>query len=171
MNVGDNSKTTAGRYKINKELMPRLAWMLQDGDEVLYIGTDSSWDYKNIFWNPSKECPFTTIDMSEHLNPDIVGNIEEMPHVESGKYSAVIMIGIYEFLNHPNKAFEELKRVLKPGGILFVAFPGKGYYNDNRGITPAGCLEALQGFVATEMHLLYEGKDVPNSIIMFARKK
>jgi len=170
MKVGDLESTTQGRYKINTELMPRLAWQLKNGDEVLYIGTDSSWDYKSFFWNPGKQCPFTTIDMSENYHPDIVGNIEDMPHVESDKYGAVIMIGIYEFLNHPDKAFQELKRVLKPGGILFVAFPGKGYYNDNRGITPAGCLEALQGFVATEMFMIYEGKEVPNSIIVFAHK-
>ena len=171
MNLGDNSRTTAGRYKINKELMPRLATMLKDGDEVLYIGTNSTWDYKTFFWNPSKECPFLTIDISEQFSPDIVGNIEEMPHVESGRFSAVIMIGIYEFLNHPEKAFEEIKRVLRPGGILFVAFPGKGYYNDNRGVTPQESLDLLYGMIPSEMHLLYEGKEVPNSIIVFARKK
>ena len=170
MKIGDLENTTAGRYKINTELMPRLAWMLKNGDEVLYIGTDSSWDYKTFFWNPGKQCPFTTIDSNPGLKCDIVGNIEEMPHVESGRFSAVIMIGIYEFLNHPDKAFEEIKRVLKPNGILFVAFPGKGYYNDNRGITPQGCFDLLYGMTPSEMHLLYEGKDVPNSIIVFAKK-
>ena len=170
MRIGDLEKTSKGRYFLNTWMIPKCTTLLKNGQEVLFIGTDTEWDYKPFFWNPSKQCPYTTIDKNSTYNPDIVGNIENMPQIESGKYSLVIMIGIYEFLDKISEAFTECLRVLKPGGYLLVAFPGKGYYNDDRGISPNQVGEILKDYRVLETHYLYEGSKEPNSICVLCQK-
>jgi len=171
MKVGDNKTTSRGRYFLNTYLVPRLANILQDGEQVLFIGTDTSWDYKPFFWNPAKQCPYYTIDKAEQYKPDMVGNIEDCPQVNDNAFSLVIMIGVYEFLDHTEKAFKECNRILTSNGYLLVAFPGKGYYNDNRGVTAKETYDILKDYRVLETYCIYEGKEEPNSICVLAQKK
>jgi 2-polyprenyl-3-methyl-5-hydroxy-6-metoxy-1,4-benzoquinol methylase len=39
---------------------------------------------------------------------------------ESGSFDAVLSLGVLEHVAHPNESLEELKRVLEPGGTLYV---------------------------------------------------
>lgn len=171
MKVGDLEKTSHGRYVLNTWLVPRIATVLKNGEQVLFVGTDTSWDYKPFFWNPSKQCPYYTLDKAEHLKPDIVADIQNCPDVKDASFSLVIMIGVYEFLERPMDAFKEIDRVLIPEGYLLVAFPGKGYYNDNRGITPQQVWELLPNYRILEVYSIYEGNEEPNSICVLAQKK
>ena len=170
MKVGDLEKTTKGRHFLNTYLLPRMAQILQNGDNVLFVGTDTSWDYKPFFWNPAKQCPYYTMDINESYKPDIVANIEDCSDVQDRFFTLVIMIGVYEFLNHPDKAFEECKRVLCDNGYLLVAFPGKGYYPDNRGVTKEQPFEILKDFRILESYYLYEGNEEPNSVCVLCQK-
>ena len=171
MKVGDLESTTKGRFFLNTWLVPRLAGVLKSGDRVLFIGTDTSWDYKPFFWNPAKQCPYQTLDKNENYKPDLVGNIENCPQISTNFYSLIILIGVYEFLDHPDEAFKEIYRILVPGGYLMVAFPGKGYYNDNRGVTPQQTYDILKGYQVLETYCLYEGNKEPNSICVLAQKE
>lgn len=170
MKVGDLEKTTKGRYFLNTWLMPRLANILQNGDKVLFVGTDTSWDYKPFFWNPSKACPYYTLDKSPNYNPDIVADIQKCPEVEDGSFSLVILIGVYEFLEKKAEAFSEIKRILDKNGYLMVAFPGRGYYNDHRGVTKEQPIEILKDFRILETYYLYEGNEEPNSVCVLCQK-
>ena len=41
MKVGDTEKTTKGRYVLNTFLIPRMANLMSNGTEVLFVGTDT----------------------------------------------------------------------------------------------------------------------------------
>jgi len=168
--VGDLERTTKGRYFLNTHLLPRMASILTNGDEVLFVGTDTSWDYKPFFWNPAKQCPYFTLDISADNQPDIVGNIEECPQLESDRFKLVILIGVYEFLKRPDKAFSEIRRLLKPGGYLLVALPGKGYFSDYRGIERKQAIDILKDYQVLETYYLWEGHEEPNSICVLCQK-
>lgn len=170
MKPGDLERTTRGRFFLNTYLIPRLANLMQTGDEVLFIGTDTSWDYKPFFFNPSKLCTYTTIDVAERYNPDIVGDIQNCPQIENDRFSLILMIGIYEFLDHIPEAFAEMKRILKPDGYLMVAFPGKGYYPDHRGANIPEIYEVMKDYRILEIYNLYEGNKEPNSVCVLAQK-
>jgi SAM-dependent methyltransferase len=171
MQVGDNERTTKGRYFLNTYLLPRMASILNNGCEVLFVGTDTSWDYKPLFWSPAKQCPYVTMDKAERYNPDIVASIESCPEVQDNRFALVIMIGVYEFLDHKAEAFAEINRILTPGGYLMCAFPGKGYYPDNRGVAPEEVYGILKDYRVLEVYNLYEGKEEPNSVCVVAQKK
>jgi len=171
MQVGDLERTSKGRAFLNTWLMPRMANILTNGEEVLFIGTDTNWDYKPFFWNPAKQCLYTTLDKNSTFNPDITANIESCPQIEDNRFSMVIMIGVYEFLDKIPEAFKEIHRILKPNGYLVVAFPGKGYYPDHRGMAKDGVFEVLVDYTVLEEYFIYEGREEPNSVIVVASKK
>jgi SAM-dependent methyltransferase len=147
-----------------------MAQSLSNGNEVLFVGTDTAWDYKPFFWNPSKQCPYFTLDNNSNYNPDIVADIQKCPEVPDDKFSLILLIGVYEFLDHKAEAFAEIKRILCKDGFLLVALPGKGYYNDNRGVARSETLEVLKDFRVLETYFIYEGNEEPNSIICICQK-
>jgi SAM-dependent methyltransferase len=127
MKVTDLNNTTRGRYFINTHLLPRLASGLKNESTVLFVGTDTGWDYKSLFFNPSKLCDFKTLDLKEG---DIVGDISECPQILNDSYDLVVLIGVYEFVNNDRKPlmFQEIHRILKPTGKAMLSLPGQGYY-------------------------------------------
>lgn len=171
MKVGDLEKTTKGRYYLNTWLIPRMASILSNGSRVLFVGTDTSWDYKPFFWNPSKQCPYETLDKAERFTPDIVGDIQNCPQITGETYGLVILIGVYEFLEKKAEAFKEINRILVKDGYLLVALPGKGYYPDHRGVSPQEVYDILKDFRILETYNIYEGKEEPNSVCVLCQKK
>lgn len=59
-------------------------------------------------------------DMSDFI--DYHYNIHDLPF-EDESFNAVSCISILEHVPHPLKAISELKRVLKPGGRIWVQLP------------------------------------------------
>lgn len=172
MKVGDIERTTKGRYFLNTWLVPRVVNLLNNGDEVLFVGIETNWNYKPFFWNPGKQCPYFTLDINEGLKPDIVCNIEDCRgKIASNRFSLVIMIGMYEFLDSPSKAFREIRRILKPNKYMLIALPGKGYYSDHRGVSLCDISSVIHQFRVLEMYCIYEGKEEPNSICVLCQKK
>jgi ubiquinone/menaquinone biosynthesis C-methylase UbiE len=53
---------------------------------------------------------------------DIVSDITAIPVADSS-FDAVMCIEVFEHIPNPNKAFEELNRVLKKGGYLIITAP------------------------------------------------
>jgi len=171
MKIGDLESTSKGRYLLNTWLMPRMASILKTGEEVLFVGTDTNWDYKPFFWNPGKQCPYITIDIAERYKPDLVADIQNCPQIPDNKFSLVIMIGVHEFLDHIEQAYSEIHRILVPNGYLLIAFPGKGYYPDNRGVAFNDIQTILSHYRTLETYCVWEGNQEPNSVIVLAQKK
>lgn len=166
MQVGDLHKTSRGRYFINVELLPSLAARLKEGDKVLFVGTDSSWDYKSLFFNPSRLTEFITMDISEKYKPDMVGDISNCPQIENDSYDLVILIGVYEFVNNKKQMFEEIHRILKPKGKALLSLPGKGYYEspDNH-VEPWDVWEKIKPLKVEELYAIEDHPERPPSSI------
>lgn len=170
MKVGDTKNTSNGRKFLNTWFVPRVVNLLEDGNEVLFVGTDTPWDYKPFFWNPAKQCIYTTMDINIAFKPDIVSSIEECPMVPDEKFSLVMYIGMWEFVHDNQKAFMEIKRILIPNGYFLIAFPGKGYRDENWAVEPNQVYDILKEFRILEQYYLYEGEIKPSSICVLAQK-
>ncbi len=65
---------------------------------------------------------YTGLDIMEGPNVDVVGDIHNLSaHVAPESMDAVFCISVFEHLGMPWKAAVEINRVLKPGGLVFVA--------------------------------------------------
>lgn len=72
----------------------------------------------------------TTLDMSSHVNPDVVHDLNDLPYpFEDEEFDE---IHAYEVLEHCGRQgdfkfffaqFRELDRILKPGGYIFITCP------------------------------------------------
>ena len=80
--------------------------------QVLDIGAGNT-EYTDIFPNR------TRVDIDPERKPDIVADIVNLPF-KDGSYEVIMCSEIFEHLLEPQKAIEEIKRVLKPGGILIL---------------------------------------------------
>ena len=51
------------------------------------------------------------------------GNIEEQIPFEDNKFDCVVMLELIEHLANVNRAYEEIRKVLKPGGVVLISTP------------------------------------------------
>jgi ubiquinone/menaquinone biosynthesis C-methylase UbiE len=75
---------------------------------------------------------YRILDPVDTYHPDIVGDIHNLPMKDESE-EAIICIAVLEHVENPIKAFEEMYRVLKPGGYLFVYVPFLYYYHAEKG--------------------------------------
>jgi len=172
MKIGDIRSTTEGRRLINTILLPRLAEGLAEGDTVLFVGTETNWDYKPLFFNPKLLCDYKTLDIAERFNPDIVGSIEECPMIPDSSQNLVVLIGVYEFVNRKTEMFKEIARILKPEGRALLSLPGIGYYKSpDNAVEPWEVFEKIKPLFAKEMYIIGERADArPTSVHVVASK-
>jgi SAM-dependent methyltransferase len=136
------------------------------------VGTDSAWDYKNLFWNPSLLCEFMTLDKNESLKPDIVGTIEGCDELETSSFNFVILIGVYEFVEKKPEMFAEINRILKPEGFALLSLPGAGFYESpNNHVEPWEVWSEVKPLMIKEVHVVGEKPDHrPTSVHVIATK-
>lgn len=91
--------------------------------KTLFVGVDKKWDYKKYFKD------YQTLDTNPRMKPDIEADIQHCPKIADQTYDTVIMTGVYEYLNKPDKAFMEIMRILKPKGQALLCIDGFGYYH------------------------------------------
>jgi SAM-dependent methyltransferase len=71
-----------------------------------------------------------TVDAVAAPGVDVVGDIHGLPFAD-GSFDAVFCTGTLEHITDPFRAIQELRRVLRPGGILYVDVPFmQGYHAD-----------------------------------------
>lgn len=106
-----------------------------DKPEVLEIGTkrsDPNFPTHHKVWNPDGE--WTMADVSDGIDVDIVIDAHAMYDLHSEYFDAVVAVSVWEHLERPWIAAEEVFRVLRPGGIAYIAthqtFPLHGYPSD-----------------------------------------
>jgi SAM-dependent methyltransferase len=79
---------------------------------------------------------YEVMDPVDTYHPDIVGDVMDMP-MPDDSYDAIFCLAILEHVPRPLDAVRELRRVLKPGGTIFLYVPFlspyhamPGYYGD-----------------------------------------
>ena len=66
----------------------------------------------------------TYLDFDEIANPDILHDLNIFPYpIEDNSFDEIIAKHIIEHLDHPQEFIEELCRVCKPGGTIFIETP------------------------------------------------
>ena len=100
---------------------------------------------------------YLILDKVAEYNPDIVGDIHNLPFKDNS-IESIICIAILEHVEKPWLAIEEMYRVLKPGGYLFIFVPFlyyyhpmKGYYKDYYRFTKDGMEFLLKDFTSIEI--------------------
>lgn len=88
--------------------------------------------YKDLF----KDSDYKTMDYDISTGADIIGDIHNIP-LPADSIDAIICHSVLEHVINPTKAVEELYRILRPGGKIFVHVPSiypyharKGHYGD-----------------------------------------
>lgn len=96
---------------------------------------------------------YHVLDPVDTYHPDIVADVMSMPSVPDASYDAVICMAVLEHVPRPWDAVREMKRVLKPGGLLLLYVPFlspyhamPGYYGDYVRFTGDGLRALCDGF-------------------------
>jgi len=82
-----------------------------DGKRVLDVGVDFRRDY----FGPG----YVTFGQYDE---DVTGDLHELPFA-TGSLDAVCMTEVLEHVERPQRAVDEVRRALKPGGVLLVTSP------------------------------------------------
>lgn len=170
----DFGNVSKGRLFLNKELLPKWAFRCPDGSDVLFVGVHKYWDYSSFWNNPAKLCNFFTMDThpggGDQPAPDYNLSIETCDELTADRFQQVVMIGVFEYLDHFNEAVKQITRILKTGGQAIFAFTGKGEYDDNRGMDKQEVYDRLKPLRILEHYDIYEGGGEPNSVVVVAEK-
>ncbi len=100
---------------------------------------------------------YVVLDKVADYNPDIVADVQDLPF-EDNSVESIVCIAILEHVEKPWQAIDEMYRVLKPGGYLYVYMPFlyyyhpmKGYYKDYYRFTKDGVKYLLKDFSSLEI--------------------
>ena len=149
------------RKKIN-QIIPEFAKTVRD--RVLFVGVHPKIDYSSYFKY------FQTIDINPETDPDIIGDIQHCPGIGDKTYDAVIMIGVYEFLERPFLAFTEIHRILKNSGKALICLPGPAYYPDKPTVLPTIAPIVIRPLIMESMEITYYKNNEPYYLHIIARK-
>jgi SAM-dependent methyltransferase len=87
------------------------------------------------------------LDIGPFMNVDLIGVAERLP-VAGGSCDGAVLIAVLEHVRDADRTLEEARRILKPGGKLFVDVPFiQGFHaspHDYRRYTEPGLREAVE---------------------------
>jgi ubiquinone/menaquinone biosynthesis C-methylase UbiE len=100
--------------------MERFASTIPEGSQVLEIGSGPSrGGYSaEAFFN---HCEFTATDVNPQFDRTVV-DVTNIPF-QAGSFDVVLATNVLEHVWDYSRALEEIHRVLKPGGTVFVMVP------------------------------------------------
>lgn len=140
------------RYDYDTFLEEKLKEIAKE-NRVLDIGSGHPFQkrlakYRNLFANVKYE----TLDSAAQYSPTYVGDVHNMP-LPDGSLPAIICLSVFEHLYDPQKAADEIRRVLKNGGKALIythfVYPyhgRKGVYGDYFRFTEEGLRHLFRKF-------------------------
>jgi SAM-dependent methyltransferase len=153
--------SSPARKRIN-QIIPEFAKVV--GERVLFVGVHPRIDYSSYFKD------FETMDINPKMEPDIVGDIQNCPQIRDKTYNAVVMIGVYEYLERPFFAFKEISRILKIEGKALICLPGPAYYVDKPTVLPTIAPIVIRPLLMESIEVTYYRTDEPYYLHIIARK-
>ena len=127
-NIEIINKIKVNNFYIKKQqdFRVKIIDSIEKDDDVLDIGKSSRQFYDKI-----KSKNLTTLDSNDFGDyPDIIFDLcDEIDETLVGKYDKIICLAILEHVYNPFKAVENLKKMLKPNGIIFGYAPYLYFYH------------------------------------------
>jgi SAM-dependent methyltransferase len=68
-------------------------------------------------------CRVLTLDVDPARRPDVVADVADLKDFADASFDAVFLLEVLEHVAAPERALEELRRVLVPGGALVLSTP------------------------------------------------
>src|SRR5581483_4150432 len=84
--------------------------------------------YEGLF----KDSHYRTFDTDKVSGADMVGDIHAIPAPDAS-LDAIICASVLEHVHDPLRAMEELKRILRPGGVMLLYVPSTYPYHARKG--------------------------------------
>lgn len=105
---------------------------------VLEVGTLQSVPGRSthvMSWFPHVKKPqYTMVDIAAGADVDVVANIHALPREWTSFFDVFVASAVFEHLQRPWIAAQEIERILSPGGICYISthqtFPIHGYPQD-----------------------------------------
>jgi SAM-dependent methyltransferase len=102
--------------------LTRAGQAVQPDQLVLDAGAGRA-PYRDLFAHARYEtADFLAVKGKKYIEPDYVCDLAEIP-VEDARFDHVVLTQVLEHLPEPAKVLAELRRVLKPGGTLWLTAP------------------------------------------------
>lgn len=105
--------------RTNLRVFKEFLKTLQPGMAIL----DAGCGYKP--WRPllPANCDCVGIDYStQYASPDLLGSVDRLPFADNS-FDAVICSEVIEHTRYPEASIQELRRVCKPGGFIYLTTP------------------------------------------------
>jgi SAM-dependent methyltransferase len=105
---------------------------------VVEIGTKQSIEGRpthsmHLFPNVAR-ANYLMADVETGADVDMIADLHKLPPDWTGRFDALVAVAVFEHLERPWIAAQEVARVLKPGGFVYVSthqtFPLHGYPSD-----------------------------------------
>jgi len=92
---------------------------------ILSIGSGDDSDgegrkYRDYFPGATS---YTTSEVIPVEGCDLVIDVRSMPEMNSSSYDCIYCSGVLEHVDEFRKGFDEITRILKPGGVLLLGLP------------------------------------------------
>ena len=109
------SGVTVARSHVNR-VKPQF--IAATSGDILEIG-----GFDDFFKQRYEKGEIVNLDIDDGPCVDVVENAEDMSSVESEFFSAIICISVLEHTLNPTSVLKEMRRVLKPGGLVLLSTP------------------------------------------------
>lgn len=133
------------------------------GADVLEVG--SRMTSKDAWWIVNRDLAqgqWTGIDMQPGAGVDVVANLHELPGEWGDRFSGILCSEVFEHVEYPRRAAQELFRVLRPGGSMVLttlfAFPEHGFPDDFFRYSRSGLQSILIAAGFKSVHTEYAGE-------------
>lgn len=131
-----------GTDHVTPMFIDRLATL--ERPSVLELGThrwQGDLPTHHLEWVPQPAC-YVMSDITKGPDVDVVADAHDLAPFADGAFDAVIAVSVWEHLARPWLAALQVARVLRPGGVAYIAthhcFPIHGYPDDYTRWTTAG---------------------------------
>jgi len=147
----------------------------KDKELVIYdIGSMGEWNYRDIFSN-NPNWKYFGIDLKSGINVDIILDSPYKWQFEDDSVDIVISGQCFEHIEFFWLTIMEIKRILKPNGLLCIIAPSKGYEHrfpvDCWRFYPDGMRALIKYADLTELEVYVDNSSDWGDCVLIAKKK
>jgi SAM-dependent methyltransferase len=75
------------------------------------------------FGSPPRDAKVVCVDIEEGPGVDLVADAHDLHMVADGSVDCVTSVSVLEHVRNPQKVMQEIYRILKPGGVIYINVP------------------------------------------------